>query len=516
MSQTPSTPPQQGPNRIWAGWWTLFLAAVILFSFPLLQSRIPWLKDHAVPYSLGNGIFVQPKVVVDTAQARIDSLQELGQPNPELDSILQARAYTGGPGLDNFFQAIKEFEQGKRKKLRIAYFGDSMTEGDLIVKKLRQLMQGKFGGEGVGFVAISSETAGYRNTIKHTFEKEAWKATNQVQSKINKKDSLRPDFGISGEYFLAPGGNAWVKYEGVKAYSGLQTFKDVYLFYGRNKADTSAEKTSRVTLHTSRGDSVAMLTGSKRVNTARVFSGSTPSLQADFAIDPGLPLFGFSFESPKGIHVDNYALRGTSGLPLTSISSEVLTRFNAHMDYDLIILHYGLNVVSKDSADYTWYSQGFYAIVDHMKRCFPHAAILVVSISDMAGTVKGNLQTLPGVPQVNDIQRNVAMKLQTGFFNLYAKMGGEGSMIKWVEEKKLAGTDYTHVNGSGADLIGKWIYEYLMEEKEKVGQPAAVQGDGDKKEELKNEAVKKPAADDAAPVKDPAPAGDKKEKPDAN
>jgi hypothetical protein len=42
--------------------------------------------------------------------------------------------------LDKFFEALEETEQ-TGKKVRIAYFGDSVIEGDLITQDLRKSLQ---------------------------------------------------------------------------------------------------------------------------------------------------------------------------------------------------------------------------------------------------------------------------------------------------------------------------------------------------------------------------------------
>ena len=57
--------------------------------------------------------------------------------------------------LAHFFQSLNLLKK-KKNKTRIAYFGDSMIEGDLISQDLRECMQDYFGGDGVGYVPITS------------------------------------------------------------------------------------------------------------------------------------------------------------------------------------------------------------------------------------------------------------------------------------------------------------------------------------------------------------------------
>ena len=46
---------------------------------------------------------------------------------------------------------------------------------------------------------------------------------------------------------------------------------------------------------------------------------------------------------------------------------------------------------------------------------------------------------------------------------MYAAMGGQGSMARWVKQSPpLAGPDYVHFTPRGADRMGDMLYEALM------------------------------------------------------
>jgi hypothetical protein len=53
--------------------------------------------------------------------------------------------------LAKFAEKLHQLKTTKKGKIRIAYFGDSMIEGDLLTQTLRKLLQKEFGGYGVGF-----------------------------------------------------------------------------------------------------------------------------------------------------------------------------------------------------------------------------------------------------------------------------------------------------------------------------------------------------------------------------
>ena len=98
--------------------------------------------------------------------------------------------------LNHFYHSLEQLEKSPNtKKVRIAYFGDSMTDGDMIVQDLRKLFQEKYGGAGVGFVPITSESATSRGSIHHRFSNN-WEEYVYFRT----YDSIYP-FGVSGQVF---------------------------------------------------------------------------------------------------------------------------------------------------------------------------------------------------------------------------------------------------------------------------------------------------------------------------
>src|SRR5262245_44146680 len=71
--------------------------------------------------------------------------------------------------LENFLSKLHDLKTGKKKKVRIAYFGDSMIEGDLLTQTLRKLLQQSFGGSGVGFVPITSQVSKFRQSVMDNY-----------------------------------------------------------------------------------------------------------------------------------------------------------------------------------------------------------------------------------------------------------------------------------------------------------------------------------------------------------
>ncbi len=361
------------------------------------------------------------------------------------------------PALAAFFESLLQTQQ-KKKKTRIAYFGDSMIEGDLVTQDLRTTFQDTFGGVGVGFMPITSIVAGFRQTIFHTFSGN-WQTYSLL-------DHSGGNFtlGITGFDFVpavtsatdtAPGkSGSWVKYSSVGR-KGLDKFYNVNLYYGKSEGENNY---LTIAGHAFR------LKGSLPVNELQlVRSKPIQSIQAFFSCQDAMNLFGFSMEGDSGIYVDNFSFRGNSGMPLSKIPGAVLTGLNNHLNYDLIILHYGVNVVNNKVTDFSWYERGMTDVVNHIRSAIPNASILIISTSDKSFYTNGAYVTDPSVPLVIDVQKRVAEKTGVAFWNLYEAMGGYNSMVKWVQgDTVLANKDYTHPNFRGAKKIAGMLYQYLI------------------------------------------------------
>ncbi len=365
-------------------------------------------------------------------------------------------------GLRHFFAALHGL--GKtRKKVRIAYFGDSMIEGDLITQDFRALLQDRFGGNGVGFMPVTSIVAGFRQSIIHSFSPN-WKSYSLL-------DAVTPDhaLGITGSTYLPysssvagdstyAGNESWVKYTAVGR-KHLNKFGTVKMYYGRSDGRNT------VCLF---GNKFVPLSGTSAVNELCVSPGPVQGFKAMFNCSSPMNIYGFSMESDSGVVLDNFSFRGNSGMPLTKMPFSVLSGLNKYLQYDLIILHYGVNVVNAKVKDYAWYERGMTEVVKHLQNCFPGVSILVISAGDKSTRIEGQYITDPSVPVVIEAQRHVAQKTKTAFWNFYAAMGGDGSMVKWATGDTIyANSDYTHFNFRGARRVGGLLYNYMISEYKK-------------------------------------------------
>jgi len=359
--------------------------------------------------------------------------------------------------LSHFFQALNTSKKQKHKT-RIAYFGDSMIEGDLISQDLRSCMQDVFGGFGVGFVPITSIVAGFRSSVIHSFD--GWTTYNLLE-----KPPANHVLGISGYGFVPNTINpddtsntvneSWVKYVAVNK-KHINKFYETKLLYGKSDDQNS------VVINGSRYS----LKGENTVNQIIIDDpNSSQSIKATFQCKTPMDVFGFSMESDSGVFVDNFSFRGNSGMPITKVLQSVYSGTNNCLNYDLIILEYGLNAVDPKITDFSWYERGMNNVIKHIQASFPNTSILLISVGDKSYRKDGVYETDPSVPILVETQKRMAKNNKIAFWSLYDAMGGNGSMVKWVEgDTVLANKDYAHFNFKGAHKVGKLLFAKLMSE----------------------------------------------------
>jgi lysophospholipase L1-like esterase len=427
---------------------------LILVSFILPENIIR--QSGLKPLKLAGNLTLPRPVKKYHYQAFADTIEKLDDSltvadtsqSSKIDILSLGSEYYG---LQSFFQKLSELG-AQKKKIRIAYFGDSMIEGDLITQQLRNLLQKKFGGKGVGFVPAISNIASFRQSIRQTFS-EDWE-----QHTLLEKPPADKPLGLSGYYHAKKANNteAWIslKPSNQLVYS---VFPFVKFYYGKT-SDT------RLNIECKGEKQIVNLEGNETLNELVLpFQDISESIKITIQSETSVPVYGFSIEGEEGIYVDNYAFRGNSGMANTRIVLSMLNAFQKKLEYDLVILHYGVNAVSETVKDYSWYRKGIHQSIQHFKQGFENASFLFITCGDK-GYVndEGEIITNPAVPLVINAQTEAAANTGIASLNFYELMGGENSMKKWVDANPpFANKDYTHLNFRGAQRTAELIYHQL-------------------------------------------------------
>lgn len=354
-------------------------------------------------------------------------------------------------GMDHFFSQLAAADRLSRP-VRIAYFGDSFIEGDILTGDLRELFQDDFGGSGVGWVDCGSQVNGFRQTVSHQF------------SGLDMHDAMSHPYrselaGIAQRYFV-PESQAVVTMSGTRHKKHLDGWAQSTLFL-----KTADSLLVGVTLN---GDTtlVDSIGGADEVQAVTHRGDSVRLRKVSYAFrhaPAGTLLYGVAHESARGVVVDNFSLRGSSGVPIAAVPMATLRRFAQLRDYDLIVLHFGLNMVSDDNDEgaYLSYVRNMGRAIDHLRAAYPRSSILIVGVPDRDQRSAEGLTTMEGVTMMNAYQQLMASEHHVAFYNLFQAMGGPGSMNALVE-KGMANKDYTHINSAGGRHIARIIYDSLM------------------------------------------------------
>lgn len=350
--------------------------------------------------------------------------------------------------MNFFFQALK---QAKSKKVRIADYGDSGNEGDMITADIREKFQSEFGGSGVGMMAITSQDISFRLSTQHSFS-DNWKTV----SVLTGKEGDIP-IGING-FVSIPKGVAWVKYETKGPYKNSKYFSTAKIYYTNAKASSikySFNNGSEQTATLQPGSGVKELVLSASGNSTSFKMTATMSDQAQF--------FGVSLESGNGVYIDNYPWRGNSGVSFKIITPEVMNGFQKYLDYKLIMLTYGANMMTAGNINFTWYENQMIKVIEDLKSAFPQTSILLVGMGDKLIKRGSRLFTDPNVYKMIQSQKNIVNATGITFWNKFDAMGGENCMLDWVNAN-LVSKDYGHFNEYGAKKMAGMVSDVLLDE----------------------------------------------------
>lgn len=377
----------------------------------------------------------------------VDSLALESELAPK--GVVSFRNFTGEKyPLDKLVSELLKAKD-KKGKVRIAWYGDSFSDGDILVSDLRDTLQTLYGGNGVGFVPITSEIAGFRRSVIHSFG--GWN-TSSILTNAGSKH-----LGINGFSYSPDSGN-YVFYKGTNHFKHTSSFSTFRLFY-----TASYKQKARIMIN--RKDSRIMeLAVSSTPSMIMVKSDTIRQVSARFNL-AGITCFGASLEDETGIYIDNFAIKGNSGLGLQAIPERNLAAFDSLLNYDMIVLQFGLNVSNSPTQNFNGYIRGMSKLINKLKVAFPDTPILLLSVSDRSQRRQGQFVTMPVIPFLIQAQEKIAFDNKILFWNLFEAMGGENSMAGFANSKPaLANKDYTHLNFAGGRKVGlsfarSFIYE---------------------------------------------------------
>jgi hypothetical protein len=103
-------------------------------------------------------------------------------------------------------------------------------------------------------------------------------------------------------------------------------------------------------------------------------------------------------------------------------------------------------------------------LIARLREAAPTATILVIGPPDRTQKLKSKgWQTMDAIDMIVEAQRQAALANGCAFWDERAKMGGKGSMLKWVAAG-MAQADHVHLTAPGYRMVGDAVFRDLMSE----------------------------------------------------
>lgn len=377
----------------------------------------------------------------DTVRRYVDS-DSIVQPikSNRVGNLVAIEDYTtGNRGLRALKQAI-----AAGKLARIAVVGDSYIEGDIFTQNLREKLQDTYGGQGVGYMSLYSEFPGFRRSVKqggggwHTFDP-------------NKK-AKNIYLGLSEHYFT-PTGTATATYQGATALMHTDAWDcSQFLFIApENTVISTMTDTGEWTDHN--------VNGSERVQCLTV-NGHTSRFEVKTS-DTRLVGLGVWLDGTSGVSVDCMSSRGFSGVTLLRVNPALCRAMAKVINYDLIILEFGINAMTSSQTDYSLYSRKMVEVINHVRTCYPGADILLMGIGDRGEKRGSEVHSMRSAPHMVNAQREAARNAHCLFWDTREAMGGEDAIVTWTKNGK-ANKDYIHMTHQGGAELATLLFNALQ------------------------------------------------------
>ncbi len=326
---------------------------------------------------------------------------------------------------------------------RIALVGDSYIEGDIFAQDLREKLQSVYGGQGVGYVNMHSEFPGFRRSVKQGGS--GWKAFSAMK---------KCDFnymGLSEQYFIATP-QATSTYQGTKAYPQTQSWStSKFLFI--------APQDATITYRTSGEWESRDVQGGQGVQILQV-DGTTTQFDVKTTSSSLIGL-GVWLDGTSGVGVDCMSSRGFSGITLSKINRTLCYEMSrCGVDYNLIILEFGINAMSAKQRNYSVYCSRMVEVINHVRSCYPRADILLMGIGDRGEKRGSVIKSMSTATAMIDAQREAARKAHCLFWDTREAMGGEDAVVEWSRGGYI-NKDYIHLTHKGGARLATLLFNAI-------------------------------------------------------
>jgi lysophospholipase L1-like esterase len=401
------------------------------------------------------------EIKLDTVRANADSLKN------------SVRRLEFPPNKRNaLFPVFRALDNAnsKKKVVRIVHYGDSQIEGDRMTSFIRNKLQKKFGGSGVGLVP-ARQVYDFKYSVLHDASNNWNRYTLYGKRDTNIKHKRYGILASFNSFTKQPQDTsvddssqkkAWLTIkESPYSYTNTKTFKQCRLFYGYNPKPFGL----KLYVNDNLADSGIYGASYKLKQINWVFNEPSNNLKMDFSGEQSPEIYAIALDGLSGVAVDNVAMRGCAGLVFTRMDPKLFKELVKKLDIKLMILQFGGNIVPNIRKDYSYYERWFYNQLNFIKTHAPEVQIIVIGVADMSMKKGSHYESYPNIELVRDAMKKATFRANAVYWDMFEAMGGKNSMPSWVFAKpSLAGSDFVHFNPRGARIISNMFYNAFMHE----------------------------------------------------
>lgn len=361
--------------------------------------------------------------------------------------------------LDHFYAALARTESKQEAAItRISHYGDSPLTNDGISGVTRRLLQTRFGDAGHGFILPDRPWWWYNHQAISFATTGDWEGDSLAEPRIS--DGL---FGLGGVKFqVAPGRVA--RFATSPDGDTGKDFSRMDVYYLQQPAGGEFG----VTVNNEPEQVVS--TNSDRTRSG-FFEIRAPQRGANTfeikTLSGSVRIFGAVLENEgPGVVYDSLGISGCYAEFLNTVMNQQhWTEQLQHRNPDLVILNFGTNESQDSDTDRQSNEADLIEVVRRIRSALPKVSILIIAPMDRGRHAPGGtIVTWESIPKIVEVQRKVAHTTGCAFFNMFAAMGGEGTIARWYSAKApLVLADLTHPNPDGAAIIGVLTYQALMD-----------------------------------------------------
>lgn len=368
--------------------------------------------------------------------------------------------------LTGFYRSLEQLASGKRKRVRVLHFGDSVILNERVARDIRAGLMRDFGDGGRGQIMLHHDGGvvlhGHQNLTQHRFQF----LTVPYRHFNHREPKWLPDVGFTSWTYRAvrPG-----QFGEQKAPPYSRPFSEVTLIVRPVRGAAESGESLRV-LNYERGGELTSDTFELRPNSCTVHTMQffpTRHLAVGFGDSRSALIDAVLLETDTGVSYSTFMHKGKHMAWMTAVTPETFECGYRAVAPDLVIFQYGIN----ESASIDWKSYGFTTedYVRQMREFFgrlraavPEVSILLIGPYERLKKSGNTWVSYPAMEEVRRLQRAIAAELNLAFFDSFGFFGGEGQMRRMTREGLSYG-DYSHLNDKGSAILGNEIFKRICE-----------------------------------------------------